>query len=71
MDKIQELTSKLYSEGIEKGKEEAEKIIAEAKALSNQIVEDAKKKAQEIIAAAEKEARVKKQYRSRIKTLCF
>jgi V/A-type H+-transporting ATPase subunit E len=57
MDKIQELTSKLYSEGIEKGKEEAEKIIAEAKALSNQIVEDAKKKAQEIIAAAEKEAR--------------
>ena len=31
MDKIQELTSKLYSEGIEKGKEEAEKIINEAR----------------------------------------
>ena len=42
MDKIQELTSKLYSEGIEKGKEEAEKIINEAKALSNRIIEDAK-----------------------------
>jgi V/A-type H+-transporting ATPase subunit E len=56
MDKIQELTSKLYSEGIEKGKEEAEKIIAEAKALSNQIVEDAKNKAQQIIADAEKTA---------------
>jgi len=57
MDKIQELTSKLYSEGIEKGKEEAEKIINEAKALSNQIIEDAKNKAQEIVAAAEKEAK--------------
>ena len=30
MDKIQELTSKLYAEGVEKGKEEADKIIAEA-----------------------------------------
>ncbi len=57
MDKIQELTSKLYSEGIEKGKEEAEKIINEAKALSNQIIEDAKNKAREIVAAAEKEAK--------------
>lgn len=56
MDKIQELTSKLYSEGVEKGKEEGEKIIAEAKALSKQIVEDAKKEAQQIIASAEKEA---------------
>jgi V/A-type H+-transporting ATPase subunit E len=57
MDKIQELTSKLYSEGIEKGKEEAEKIINEAKALSNRIIEDAKNKAREIVAAAEKEAK--------------
>ncbi len=57
MDKIQELTSKLYSEGIEKGKEEAEKIINEAKALSNRIIEDAKNKAREIVVAAEKEAK--------------
>lgn len=44
MDKIQELTTKLYTEGVEKGKEEADKIIAEAKALRNQIVEEAKKR---------------------------
>jgi len=56
MDKIQELTSKLYSEGVEKGKEEAGKIIAEAHALKVQILDEAKTKAREIISAAEKEA---------------
>ena len=34
MDKIQELTSKLFNEGVEKGKAEADNIIAEAKASS-------------------------------------
>ena len=56
MDKIQELTSKLYSEGVEKGREEAGKIIAEAKAGKEQILNEAKAKAREIISAAEKEA---------------
>lgn len=55
MDKIQELTSKLYSEGVEKGKEEADKIVAEAKALRDQIVEDAKKEAEHILSSARKE----------------
>ena len=55
MDKIQELTSKLYSEGVEKGKEEANKIISDAKTQSNQIVSDAKKEAEHIIASAKKE----------------
>ncbi|MDO5663845.1 MAG: hypothetical protein Q4G63_01140 [Bacteroidia bacterium] len=55
MDKIQELTSKLYSEGVEKGKEEADRIITEAKASSNQMVQDAKKEAQQIIVSAQKE----------------
>ena len=56
MDKIQELTSKLYSEGVEKGREEADKIVAEANARKEQIVNKAKSEAAEIIAAAEKEA---------------
>lgn len=56
MDKIQELTSKLYSEGVEKGKREAEKIIAEANAQKKQILDEATAKAQEIIAAAEKQS---------------
>lgn len=56
MDKIQELTSKLYSEGVEKGKEEADKIVAEAHARKEQILNEAKSDAGEIIAAAEKEA---------------
>ncbi|MCE5205285.1 MAG: hypothetical protein LLF80_04160 [Porphyromonadaceae bacterium] len=56
MDKIQELTSKLYSEGVEKGREEAGKIIAEAHAVKIQILNEAKAKAKEIISAAEKEA---------------
>ena len=36
MDKIQELTSKLYSEGVEKGKEEAVKILEQANARKPQ-----------------------------------
>ncbi|HRS40797.1 MAG TPA: hypothetical protein P5174_02165 [Dysgonamonadaceae bacterium] len=56
MDKIQELTSKLYAEGVEKGKQEAEKIIAEANAQKKQILDEAKAKAQEIIATAEKQS---------------
>ena len=56
MDKIQELTSKLYSEGVEKGKGEANKIVAEANAQKEQILNEAKAKAGEIISAAEKEA---------------
>ncbi|NCD14971.1 MAG: hypothetical protein EOL92_07025 [Bacteroidia bacterium] len=55
MDKIQELTSKLYTEGVEKGREEAERIIAEAKAREEKIVKEAKAKADHLIAAAQKE----------------
>lgn len=55
MDKIQELTSKLYSEGVEKGKEEASKIIAEAKAQKKQILEEAEAQSRQILDAARKE----------------
>ncbi|HAC73961.1 MAG TPA: hypothetical protein DCF46_10220 [Porphyromonadaceae bacterium] len=52
---MQEITSKLYAEGIEKGKEEANKIVAEAKVLRDQIVEEAKKEAEQIVVSAKKE----------------
>lgn len=56
MDKIQELTSKLLNEGVEKGRAEADKIISDAKAESTKIVEEAKKEAKQIVASAQKEA---------------
>ena len=68
MDKIQELTSKLYSEGVEKGREEADKIVAEALVRKEQILNEAKAKAGDIIATAEKEAaELKKHTESELK----
>ena len=54
--KIQELTTKLLNEGVEKGKIEAEKIIAAAKEESAKIVANAKSEAADIEAAAKKSA---------------
>lgn len=57
MDKIQELTSKLYEEGVKKGNAEAEKIVAEAEKKEKQILDDANQKAQQIIDAAKKKSK--------------
>ena len=54
--KIQELTNKLLNEGVEKGKIEAEKIVAAAKEESAKIVANAKHEAADIEAAAKKNA---------------
>ena len=68
MDKIQELTSKLYAEGVEKGKEEAERIIAEARAQEKQIVDAARAKAEEMLSSAQKEgAELKKNSEAELK----
>lgn len=68
MDKIQELTSKLYTEGVDKGRKEAERIIAEAKAKEKNILEEAEEKANQLIAAARKEqAELKKHTESELK----
>lgn len=48
MNTLQELTDKIYAEGVEKGKAEAQKIVAEAE-----------EKAAAILAAAEKDAAAK------------
>ncbi len=55
-NKIQELTDKIYREGVEKGNEEAQKLIAKAQEEAQKIVEDAHKKADSIVAAAHKSA---------------
>ena len=55
-NKIQELTDKIYREGVEKGNEEAKKLVAKAQEEANLIVENAKKEAESILAAARKQA---------------
>lgn len=54
--KIQELTEKIYKEGVEKGNEEAGRIIADANAKKEVILNNANAEAKRIIAAAEKQA---------------
>lgn len=54
--KIQELTDKIYREGVEKGNEEAARIIAEANQQKQTILDEAAKEAARIVAAAEKQA---------------
>ncbi len=52
-NKIQQLTEKLYAEGLQKGKEESQKIIAEANSEAEKIVANAKAEAEKIIKQAE------------------
>lgn len=54
--KIQELTDKIYREGVEKGNTEAERIISEANERKEIILKEAESEAKGIVAAAEKEA---------------
>jgi len=56
MDKLQELTDKLYNEGLSKGKQEGEAMIQKAKDTAAQIISEAKAQAEEIIAKAKKDA---------------
>ena len=53
-NKIQELTEKIYAEGVEKGKVEADRLVAEAKAKAADIIKDAQRQAENLIAAAQK-----------------
>jgi len=55
-NKLQELTEKIYQEGISKGNEEAERIISGARTESEKIIKGAEKERLAIIAGAEKEA---------------
>lgn len=55
-NKLQELTDKLYKEGLSKGKEEGEAILAKANEKAAEIVEEARKQADSIIRKARKDA---------------
>ena len=55
-NKIQELTDKIYREGVEKGNEEAQRLINNAREEAAKIVEDARKEAEAIMVAARKSA---------------
>ncbi len=56
MDKLQELTDRLYNEGLSKGKEDGAALLAQAQAKSDDIIKAAKKEAAGIITKANKEA---------------
>ena len=55
-DKLQELTDRLYNEGLAKGKEEGERLLADARTQAAAIKEEAEKEAERIREDARKEA---------------
>lgn len=55
-NKLQELTDKLYNEGLSKGKQDGEELLKKAHEQSDEIVAQAKAEAARIVARAEKEA---------------
>ena len=54
--KLKELTERLYGEGLEKGRAEAERLVAEATATAAKIIADAKAEAAKIVKEAETKA---------------
>ena len=52
-NKLQELTQKLYNDGLEKGRSEADRLVAEAKEQAAKILADARAEADAIAKAAE------------------
>ena len=55
-NKIQELTDKIYHEGVEKGNEEARKLVEQAQNEAKNIVDEARRQAETIVANARKSA---------------
>jgi len=55
-NKLQELTDKLYNEGLSKGKQEAEELKSKAKEEAEKIISQANAQAAQIVEKAEKEA---------------
>ncbi len=54
--KLQQLTDKLYQEGLEKGRAEADSLVAEAEARAAKIVAEAEARAAKIVTEAERKA---------------
>lgn len=59
--KLQELTEKIYQEGVNKASDEADKLLANAKKEAEDIVAEARKEAEGIVKTAEKEVSELKQ----------
>ncbi len=55
-NKLEQLTQKLYEEGLSKGRSEGEKIVADAQAKAKKTLADAEEKAREIVRKASSEA---------------
>lgn len=55
-NKLQELTRKLYDEGLEKGRAEADRLVADARAEAQKIVADARAEAEELVRKARTQA---------------
>ncbi len=55
-NKLQELTDKLYQEGLSKGKEDGAKLLSQAQSQAKDIVSQAQEQAKNIIEAAQAEA---------------
>ncbi len=55
-NKLQELTDKLYNEGLSKGKQEGEELLAKAKVQADEMIAKAQAEADRIVAAAQKQA---------------
>lgn len=55
-NKIQELTEKIFNEGVEKGKNEAARLIEEAQKKAEAIVKEAQEDAAAIVQKAQREA---------------
>jgi len=55
-NKVQEITDKIYREGVEKGQEEAQKIVEIAEATKAEMLKKAQQEAEKIVADAKKSA---------------
>ncbi|WP_417015796.1 hypothetical protein [Alistipes sp.] len=55
-NKLQELTRKLYDEGLEKGRADADKLISDAQAQARKILDEARAQADEIVRKAHAKA---------------
>lgn len=55
-DKLQELTQRLFDEGLSKGREEGEQLLAKARQEADNIVNAARKQADDIVGTARRQA---------------
>ncbi len=56
-NKLQQLTQKLYDEGLEKGRTEAERLVTEARTEAHRIIDEANREAERVVAEAKQKAR--------------